>query len=759
MLELVHISKCFDRQILFNKLNYQFYENQIYGLVGRTGTGKTTLLKMIANLDLKYQGKIYYNHQNITEIPDYFVKNIGFIYQDFHLIEQLTVRETCFLPQILNSKQNENDFNTLIKLFKLTDKINVPCNLLSGGEKQRVCIIRELLKKPKILLCDEPTSNLDAHLTKTFYQYLKKHNQNKIIIIISHKTNDIQQYCDQIMDLTLNHSSYISLHEEKKYVHQHLSFKKCYQLNKKAMATNKKLKKFSLWLAIIGIIGLGFGFLIHDFVQFTAKTQLKNYQTENGYYIQPKIQKNLNSPPFEFNTNKKYILYERFTEKVIENLKKEIINSKIENVNLSNIDFIFENQMTEKNELFVSLPIFYQQNIKNLFFNTLTLILNNHQSYSFEISAIYFNNQNQYILYSNQLNYLNDLIELLELPKEKNQYIYSSEAEAIYLELINNERYAHYQFILQNNFIYYQNLNKKRLCYSFFLDFYKQNKAKIKDYFLANNTDLYIDQSGIMFLFNIQEIASNTHRYKLAKNEYLRFQYTDKKIKDNELFISTTLANLIQIEAKNDIFLYSGNKKLSFYIKDLINTDDASLIIYANSNFIQQLYKYEESNLYNGVIIANSSKANFKTTDEIICLPIKSLIQNIPSVKILSNNIFFYSIIIVIIAFICVLQLLHTNYIKKKKNRMTLYYQGLIPINVFKICSLESLLIFIKALIYSIFILIALYFYMNYLYRFPFQCAKNLILYFIILIVLLLCFLTSWWILQLFDKSNSEILQ
>ncbi len=756
MLEIKNLTKKFNDLTLFSKLNYQFKENNIYGLIGKTGTGKTTLLKMIANLDLNYHGNIYFNNVKITDTNGFFIKNVAFIYQDFKLIEKLSVKENCFLSNILNHKNNEKEFYALLKLFKLQDKIDTPCNLLSGGEKQRVCIIRELLKKPKILLCDEPTSNLDKNLTKTFYEYIKNHNKDMITIIVSHNLDDIYNYCDEIIDLNNYQTNSKQLSDNSYTLKQTLSSKQCYQLNKKAMATNKRLKKFCLWLMVIGLVGLGFGFLIRDFVDFIAATELKNYQTPNSYYISSN-NKETSSNKININFDKEYYFYDTLTSETKNYLKKNITDLKINDVEIDIIDFVFENKFIKDVNFLISLPINYQNKIPYEFENVIELKLLD-KTYKLNTYNLEYNYQNQYVLYSNNIDFLKPLLIDLKLPTETNQYIYSRYAKEIHASLLNDKRYLNYQFILQDSLIYYKNINKARISYQDFLTFYIANKNQIEDYFLANNEDLYVDESGMMFLFNIKEIKSLKNNYKLEKSDYIRLQYYENKLDDNEIVISSAIANLINIKKTHYITLIENDKEYTYQVKNIIKSEDNSLIIYANSRFLRQFYQNETTNIYSGIVIAKSYKSNFKNNKNINCLKIQSFSQMIVSIKTLYQNIFNYSFIIVGIAIICVIQLLHTNYIKKKKNREVLYYQGINKTNIFKISFLEFGILFIKSLILSIFLLLFLYFYLNHFYLFKLEYSSNIFIYLLILVVLTILCLLTWLVFQCFHKQDSEIL-
>ena len=130
MLKITRLYKQWNDQIILENLNYTFYENQIYAIVGQTGSGKTTLLKMIAGLDSCYSGQIEWNQKNIQKLSLYTLTDVGYIEQDFGLIEELTVKENCLLPFYLNdllSKMDYSYFNFLLELYQIKKLCNSSC--------------------------------------------------------------------------------------------------------------------------------------------------------------------------------------------------------------------------------------------------------------------------------------------------------------------------------------------------------------------------------------------------------------------------------------------------------------------------------------------------------------------------------------------------------------------------------------------------------------------------------------------------------
>lgn len=142
-------------------------------IIGPSGSGKSTLLRMIAGIDKEYKGEIYLDNKDLNklsanEISYTFNWVVAIISQDFNIIQSKTVLENVLLPTYLKEQSNVDTAKKMIKTFKLEKQINKKVKDLSGGEKQRVAIIRELMKNPSIILADEPSSALDAKNTRYY---------------------------------------------------------------------------------------------------------------------------------------------------------------------------------------------------------------------------------------------------------------------------------------------------------------------------------------------------------------------------------------------------------------------------------------------------------------------------------------------------------------------------------------------------------------------------------------------------------------
>lgn len=171
-----------------------FEEGKMTAIIGTSGSGKSTLLRILGGLDIASGGRVYYGEDNILtfgdeELSRFRRKNIGFVFQFFHLIPELTAEENILLPlKIDKAKVNQEYFDFLVKKLNLADRLTHFPSQLSGGQQQRVAIARALIHKPKVLFCDEPTGNLDSKSGGEVLALLKQLQQetSQTIIMVTH---------------------------------------------------------------------------------------------------------------------------------------------------------------------------------------------------------------------------------------------------------------------------------------------------------------------------------------------------------------------------------------------------------------------------------------------------------------------------------------------------------------------------------------------------------------------------------------------
>ena len=209
MLTLKNIKKIYEQgdEAVLDDINLTFNKNEFVSILGCSGAGKSTLLNIIGGLDEKTSGKLLINGKDIYKCDDlnldyYRKNNVGFIFQNYNLIEHLTVYENVMLPLLLTNSKNKHK-----RVLKMLDKTGLKgkknskiCDL-SGGQKQRVAISRALINNPDIILADEPTGALDYKTGYEIMNLIKKLSKNKLVIMVTHNKVLAKKYSSRIIYL------------------------------------------------------------------------------------------------------------------------------------------------------------------------------------------------------------------------------------------------------------------------------------------------------------------------------------------------------------------------------------------------------------------------------------------------------------------------------------------------------------------------------------------------------------------------------
>lgn len=209
MLTLKNIKKVYEKsdEAVLDDINLTFNRDEFVSILGCSGAGKSTLLNVIGGLDCKSSGKLLINGKDIYKCNDsnldyYRKNNVGFIFQNYNLIEHLTVYENVMLPLLLTNYKNKHK-----RVLKMLDKVGLKdkkdskiCDL-SGGQKQRVAISRALINNPDIILADEPTGALDYKTGYEIMNLIKKLSKNKLVIMVTHNKVLAKKYSSRIIYL------------------------------------------------------------------------------------------------------------------------------------------------------------------------------------------------------------------------------------------------------------------------------------------------------------------------------------------------------------------------------------------------------------------------------------------------------------------------------------------------------------------------------------------------------------------------------
>ena len=207
MIKISNVNKYYGDTKVLDNINIHMQKGEIFGIIGHSGAGKSTLLRCINRLETYKEGSILVEDKEVKDLDEKELrllrKDLGMIFQHFSLLERKTVFENVALPLecFKYSKEEKNKrVDELLKLVGIYDKKNQKPRNLSGGQKQRVAIARALALNPKVLLCDEATSELDPNTTKSILSLLQDINKklNITIIMVTHQMEVIKQICSRV---------------------------------------------------------------------------------------------------------------------------------------------------------------------------------------------------------------------------------------------------------------------------------------------------------------------------------------------------------------------------------------------------------------------------------------------------------------------------------------------------------------------------------------------------------------------------------
>lgn len=199
------IKKCFGQRKIIDEVSYDFLGGHSYAILGESGSGKTTLLNILGLLDNKYHGSIFIDNSEIEKKYDNYLmrnKKIGFIFQSYYLIDYLNVKDNILMPlEYTEALFDKEYYEYLLDALNIRSIEESKVNYLSGGEKQRVAIARALINRPEIIICDEPTGNLDDKNSNQVISMLGSLiSEDKVLIIVTHNC-DVAQACDIVLNL------------------------------------------------------------------------------------------------------------------------------------------------------------------------------------------------------------------------------------------------------------------------------------------------------------------------------------------------------------------------------------------------------------------------------------------------------------------------------------------------------------------------------------------------------------------------------
>jgi len=320
-------------QKVLDNISISFKSNEFVCILGESGSGKSSLLNVIGGLDNDYKGSINIDNMNIKYInqDEYRKNNIGFIFQNFNLINSLSVIDNIILPiekDNISYKKKRNRAISLLRKLNIYTLKNKKINELSGGQKQRVAIARGLINNPKIILADEPTGALDEENSKNLLEILREINkEGKLVIVVTHSKKVID-YSTRVIEIKDGKifkdkkikrvkETYIDTVENKENKYLYL-FKHAF----KNLKNNKRRNLFITFASSIGLIGIILSLFLGDGVKNYINDLIVSKSDPNTYTIESK-----------------YKYYDdTLINKIIDIKHINKVNKEL-NINISNISF------------------------------------------------------------------------------------------------------------------------------------------------------------------------------------------------------------------------------------------------------------------------------------------------------------------------------------------------------------------------------------------------------------------------------------
>ncbi|MCE5058363.1 ABC transporter ATP-binding protein [Mammaliicoccus sciuri] len=207
MINLVNMNRHFkngeETNHILKDINISIDTGEFIAIMGPSGSGKSTLINILGFIDRGYTGEYLFDNENYQQVSDNklaFIRNktVGFVFQNFKLIQNNTIMENVSIPLLysgMSSKERKQRVESVLKDVGIADKKHLVPNKLSGGQQQRVAIARSIVNKPKFIIADEPTGALDSQTSKDIMDLFMRLNreQNTTMIIVTHDRKVAEQ--------------------------------------------------------------------------------------------------------------------------------------------------------------------------------------------------------------------------------------------------------------------------------------------------------------------------------------------------------------------------------------------------------------------------------------------------------------------------------------------------------------------------------------------------------------------------------------
>lgn len=197
-----NLKKYYKDKLILDIPYLEIKKNEITGIVGENGCGKSTLLNIISGIDQNFSGKVYYDDK---ELNNEILKKITLVFQKPRLLNSIVYKNLSYPLSLRKIKKEDkkNEVEKILKLLEIESLKDKKATKLSGGEQQKVALARALMFKPKVLMLDEATSNIDCDYKKTIEKIIVNYNtnENNTIILVSHDKEQIKSLCDSVIFL------------------------------------------------------------------------------------------------------------------------------------------------------------------------------------------------------------------------------------------------------------------------------------------------------------------------------------------------------------------------------------------------------------------------------------------------------------------------------------------------------------------------------------------------------------------------------
>ena len=656
MLKLINITKSYGKNLVLKDINLEFSTPGFITILGTSGSGKSTLLKVIGGL-IKYdKGNVEILNRNLNtynekEYDNYRSNYISYIYQDYYLIDNLTVYDNVVMPLNIikiSKREKKRRVYSKLKLLHIEDLAHKKVSTLSGGEKQRVAIARAIIKNPLIVLADEPTGALDSKNSIIVMDILKELSKNILVIAVSHNEYLAKRYSNRIIrlsdgkvviDETIN--KYHTDYKVNKIIKPHLRFRNAIKLSINNL-WSKKIRTILISLACsISIISL-------CLVLSVSQNTLKEIKI-----LEDKVL--VNSP----------IVILHDTIKESSSTYHDNITKKEDSIHTNIFNNTFLDTINSLNTY--TNGIYYDKLVDiNIMSNDYNYL--DYTTINFIPSTKIINN-NYDIVYGRLPNNYNELVLLID----KNNQV-SSTISKIFNDDLDYDNILNKEFKLILNNSYYLNYNDMYYLNNNYSDIYNNSSEylKIVGIIKPKEDNILTDSSYILYSNDLVKyiISKNSTSDIIKKQELVDYSILDNTIlndNDKEILLSRLgYGNYI-----NGIYIYPSSK------------DNKDIIINKLDN-------------YQDIIYEDASKYVIDTV--------------VDFVNILTIILMFFSILSIAISIIMMMVITYISTIEREKEIILLRTLGVRRRDIKKIFSSEN---FIIGLISMIIGLISVYLISN----------------------------------------------